>query len=310
MLSAVFDPTMILVALGAGVLAFAAGSIVGGTRNEGGRALLRGLEAGLLAVVGGVLAHGLVGTLLQLGGDTNGAGLAVGWFFLFVPGAVDTVPALFGSQPLTQPDRLAWIALGVGAFAGAMDGIWKVHDWTGEGVLSALLDYTWGLAGTTISVLLHLVNLFWDGHVDEPRTGAHRYSGGFRFKGGYAVTLGPVMSNTGSGPGSSLYEHEMLHVWQNRAFGPFFSLSYVGWMVVMFVPGLVAGARASAVGRGIEDYCYVSNPWEVWAYSHGGGSHTSPGSLALSGGTLAAVAVPYYLVLLAVYAVVVWSVWL
>lgn len=88
----------------------------------------------------------------------------------------------------------------MGYFAGLMDGMWWIHDWKGPGVLTFLLDYIWGLAGTTIGALLHLVDLFWGDHVDEPRHGAHRYESGFRFKANYAVTLGSVLSDNTHGP--------------------------------------------------------------------------------------------------------------
>jgi hypothetical protein len=158
-----------------------------------------------------------------------------------------------------------------------IDGLWRIHRWKGIGTLAFLLDVTWGLAGTTNACLLHFFNLAWAGHADEPRRGAHRYRRGFAFKKGFALTQGAVMSNTDSGPGSALYAHERVHVWQNRTFGPLYTLTYLGWMLLMFIPGIIAGIVARAgVGTGIERYCYFNNPWEAWAYRTGHRHGASP----------------------------------
>jgi hypothetical protein len=282
-----------------GVLALAAfhlGSFVGSIKGEGGRSLLRGLEAGLLAFIGGFLARSLVCLLLGGKEGPSGAGLAVGWFFFLWPGVVDSVAKLASAQPLTAPGPLLWIAAAVGALAGMMDGLWKVHRWRGLGVLTFLLDMTWGLANTTNGILFHLVNFVWAGHADEPRSGAHRYRSGFRFKSGFAVTQGSVMSNMGQqGPSSGLFAHENTHVWQNRIFGPIFTLSYLGWMVVFFLPGLIAGAVSGVgVGAGIEQWCYYNNPWETWAYRVGAGPrHPNRGPLVWSDLVVLLVSIPF-----------------
>jgi hypothetical protein len=82
------------------------------------------------------------------------------------------------------------------------------------------------------------------------------------------------MSNLSDAPGVDRYPHEMMHVWQNRLFGPFYTLTYIGWMVIWFIPGAIAGLIAKkstgtgrvGLGRGIERWCYFNNPWEVWGY--------------------------------------------
>jgi hypothetical protein len=82
----------------------------------------------------------------------------------------------------------------------------------------------------------------------------------------FAFTQGNVMSALPDGPDTGLYNHEQTHVLQNRLFGPFFVLSYLGWMVLMFIPGLIAGAISAGVAAGIERFCYFNNPWEAWGY--------------------------------------------
>ncbi len=260
----------------AAVLAFVLGSIVGGVKGEGAVAMLRGLEAALLAAIGALLASVFTGLLLMLMGVETGPRLFIGWGFFLWPGAVDSGPAIFGKGPYaTAPDVLLWFARVVGAFAGMLDGIWKIHRWKGPGVATFLLDYTWGLAGTLNGCLFHLINFAWAGHANtsaDERQGAHAYARGFAFKSGFAVTQGCVMSNmSGYGPGSTLFRHENVHVWQNRAFGPFFTLTYLGWMAVMLIPAMIASAiTKTAVGDGIQAWCYWSNPWEAWAYAAAG----------------------------------------
>lgn len=47
-----------------------------------------------------------------------------------------------------------------------------------------------------------------------------------------------------------------------------FTLTYLGWMVVWLIPGMVAGAVVKAgVFHGVEKWCYFNNPWETWAYA-------------------------------------------
>ena len=132
-----------------------------------------------------------------------------------------------------------------------------------------LLDVTWGLAGSTNGCLLHLINLAWARGQDNPRSGAHRYFNGFRVKAGYAITLGSVMSNLPA-HADSLVPHELLHVRQNRLFGPFYTLTYLAWMAVMLPPAVAAGLLKGRVLQTVEDWCYLNNPWENWAYTSGG----------------------------------------
>ena len=244
------------------------GAIVGAVKEQDARALYRALEAALLAFIGGFLARTFINLLLGLADYSPGAGLAIGWGFFLWPGLIDTIPFLAGKQVLTKPDVLLWIAAVVGGATGMMDGIWRIHDWKGLGWLSFPLDVTWGLAANTNALLLHVVNFAWAGHADEPHKGAHRYNSGFRVKGSFAFTQGSVMSNLSDPPGVPLYNHERTHVWQNRCFGPLFILSYVGWMITWFIPGLIAGGIVGAGPfQGVEKWCYFNNPWEAWGYA-------------------------------------------
>jgi hypothetical protein len=230
-------------------------------------ALLNGLESAVLTIVGGLLARGVVSVLLTAADDPDKAAKAIGWAFFLVPGMVDAVAGLAGERLLTTPGALMWIATTVGAFAGLMDGVWKIHDWKGLGWLGFPLDLTWGLAGTTLGGLLHLINFSWGDHAEDGRSGSHHYQSGFRLIDDFAFTQGSVMSNTKAST-TTQYKHEMVHVWQNRIFGAFYVLSYLAWLVIWFVPGMFAGwIKGDGLGHGIKSYCYLNNPWEVVAYA-------------------------------------------
>lgn len=285
MMATIFEVGPLVFLAAFAVVAFVVALLVGllSVRETAGNAALRGLEAALLAFAGGLIARVFIGGLLAAADNSAAAGLAVGWGFLLWPGAVDTVIKIFGGgSVLTTPDALMWIASAVGAFTGMMDGMWQIQRWRGPGVITFLADVTWGLAGATNGCLFHLFNFAWAGHATEPRSGAHRYQSGFRFMSGYAVTQGAVMSNMGGhSPGSSLFAHEATHVLQNRVFGPMFTLTYLGWMAVLLLPGLFAGlfSRALRVFETLQWWCYYDNPWEVWAYQLGGYRQHSNGML-------------------------------
>jgi hypothetical protein len=310
MLERVFDVPALLVCIGAGVLLFLIRLIVGIVRSDD-NAVVRGVEVGLTTLFGGFLAHTLVTIVLAIGHDSRGAVLATSWWFFLWPGAINTIPFLAGSDLPIGKDALLWLAVGIGSFVGMMDGLWRIHPWVGTGVLSFFLDVTWGLAGNVNASLLHLINFAWGEHSDEPRSGQHRYAKGFCVKSGFAFTQGNVSSSLPDAEGTSLYDHEHTHVWQNRAFGPLFILTYIGWMVVMFIPSLIAGAaRSVGLGEAIEDWCYYDNPWETWAYLVGAGPRVGRSVLIWSDGLVLAIAIPFFLASLALGLLFALRVWL
>ncbi|MGH9879963.1 MAG: hypothetical protein ACRD6N_00905 [Pyrinomonadaceae bacterium] len=299
----------------AGVVAFGLGAGIGAASlgdNQAG-ASLRGLEALLLAVIGGLLARLFVALLLSWGGDSPAAHIAVGWGFFIVPGAVDTIAWLATGEVATSADFLVWMATAVGAFTGLMNGFWRIHDWKGVGWLAFPLDVTWGLAGATTGSLLHLINFAWAGHADETRYDAHRYLSGARLKSNptpFALTQGPVMSSLRDGPGIPLYHHERTHVWQNRVFGPLFSLSYLGWMALWVIPAAIA-AIVTKDKEAFDSWCYFNNPWETWAYLVGAGPRTGPGRPKLVWGDLVILllSIPFFGGFISLFIWIVLQVW-
>lgn len=272
-------PTLIFYGSAGGV-AFILGLIIGLVKGDGGESLLRGLEAFLLSTIGAFLSAGFINLMFYLGRSQRAAGLAIGWGFFLVPGLIDSIRAIWSSVPwATSPQVLTWCALSIGAFGGMMDGIFRIHRWKGFGVLTFLADYTWGLVGSFLACLIHIVNTGWGDHSDHEREGGHLYKSGFRLAGGFAHTQGNVMSNMGeSGPDSGLGKHEKTHTLQNRIFGPFFVLGALAWAVIMFIPGMIAGGASNdaTVGDGIFSFCYRNSIWEAWARAVGGQTLSAP----------------------------------
>jgi hypothetical protein len=101
------------------------------------------------------------------------------------------------------------------------------------------------------------------GKPNERRLWYVRYDGGFNLKKGFDFTEGDAMS------GNNVESHEATHVIQHFLFGPIYPLSHAAWVVLMFLPGLIAGgiAKHRNVGQGIVDFTYFNNPWEVIAYA-------------------------------------------
>jgi hypothetical protein len=314
MIERIFSIDALILLFSLSIVAMSIAAIAGVVWREDSRALLRAGEAALLAFTGGLLARSFISILLSLGKDSPQAGLAIGWGFFLWPGAIDTVAGIFGARLVTTPAALLLIATFVGAFTGMMDGIWKIHPWDGVGWLSFPLDVTWGLAGSTNASLIHLFNFAWAKHGEETRNAAHRYKKGFAFKPGFALTQGSVMSSLDTAPGYPLYFHERTHVWQNRGFGPFFTLTYLGWMALMLIPGAIAGlVTGQGLGQGIEKWSYFNNPWEVWPYeiqkAHGDNFRDTQGVLIWDPLVVIPVALFFFLGVCSLLLLIVNTVW-
>jgi hypothetical protein len=239
-------------------------------KGDGAAALLRALETLFTGAAGAFLAHAFIYLMLAAGHHSDVAVTLTSLFFFIWPGLVNVVALLTVHHPVIGEASLLWIALAVGGLVGVMDGLWATHRWLGLGIFGFGLDVTWGLGGSTNGVLLHLINTFITTHADGPaeiRQEVHRYIQGFYLKVDFAFTQGAVMSDmNGWTPGSDLFEHESLHVWQNRILGPLYWFSYAAWMLVTLIPSLIAGLIGGAVGDAVQWWTYYNNPWEVMAY--------------------------------------------
>jgi hypothetical protein len=130
-----------------------------------------------------------------------------------------------------------------GAVIGAVNGLvggWRgIYDWRSRrGVLAFGTDSTWALATTAAAVFSHLVagiSAVAGGPTRyvaalSHRQGRHVYTGGFRPRAGFVVTLGNVVSGAGdlSQPRQVqlVTDHEQVHINQARALGPAYPVVY------------------------------------------------------------------------------------
>ena len=186
----------------------------------------------------------------------------------------------------------SWIGLemftgAVGAANGLVSGATGIYDWRDRrGWLAFLLDSTWALVGTATSLVLHVVQRFrptptYRGDLSY-RFGAHLYERGFALKKGYAFSTGNIVSNAGGNIGLDgegrparrlrfVKNHEVLHVWQNRTFGPLFQLVYGAWMLLGGFWAIIVWARLRTdLAKLVETASYFNNPFEYWAYRRDG----------------------------------------
>jgi len=199
-------------------------------------------------------------------------------------GVVGAVLGTLAGLPVGMPAIGAVVA---GA-NGLISGWRRIYPWEKKAGLSGfLLDSTWGLVGVTGGLVVHGLQAVLPSARYRPdlseRSGAHVYEGGFAWHPKFTVTTGNVISNAGSHHGVDLstpqglrtwqflQDHEMLHVWQGRWFGPLMPLVYGVW-------GLLAPLWAVKVWRKekrdlwqlVVTAAYYNNPFETWAYRKDG----------------------------------------
>jgi hypothetical protein len=174
----------------------------------------------------------------------------------------------------------------VGGCNGAISGWRRVYDWRRpSGIAAFVLDSSWGLVGTAGALVVHGLNRLRPRGGDycaglSVREGRHVYASGMHTKRGFALTLGNAVSNAGGRAGLDatsdaaerrrrfVRDHEGLHVWQNRWFGPLYPIVYGGWMAAGAVAGTVVWLRHRSESwyRLVETAAYYDNPFEYWAY--------------------------------------------
>jgi hypothetical protein len=195
------------------------------------------------------------------------------------------VGGAFGSRVLRVGIPLAIVAGANGAISG-----WRgVYDWkTPKGVGAFVLDSTWAGATTAAGVVANAVGMLqrdsgYHASLSE-RQNRHVYARGLQLRKGFATTFGNVVAGAGdlSRPRRAklVTDHENVHAWQARWFGPAYPALYAGWMA----GGAAAGAAVWATMRRderlfkvVESCAYYLNPFEWWAYSRD--DHWPPGGI-------------------------------
>jgi hypothetical protein len=180
---------------------------------------------------------------------------------------------------------LAWPGAAVGALNGALGGWRGTYAWRRpSGVAAFVLDSTWAFATTTAAQVTHAVAAVQPrrgGYLDalSRRANRHVYARGFRLRRGFLITIGNTVHGAGEHAATSprrrrvVTDHEDVHVWQGRWFGPLFPLLYGGWLVAGGAVGAGVWAtrrRAEPFAQVVETCAYYLNPFEWWAYSRDG----------------------------------------
>lgn len=234
-----------------------------------------GVEAGCLTMLGLVLARGFISLLLHFAPapDTSAGKNAFGLIllgFLFFPPfiLIEIIVWICGRRFFSTRIGLLTVASIIGAFTGFMDGGRQIH--RASGLFPFPLDVTWGLSGSCNASFVHCWN-FADGtYVESTRDDSHQYTDGFRIEKNAVFTQGSVMSNYKP----TLFDHELLHAYQSRVWGPLFTVGYLLWMAITLLPGLLVGAVVGVGSDGLRLWTYENNPHETLAYVLGGSRNT------------------------------------
>ncbi|MGH2476500.1 MAG: hypothetical protein ACRDIL_14675 [Candidatus Limnocylindrales bacterium] len=167
----------------------------------------------------------------------------------------------------------------VGGLNGAVCGWRQTYQWRSpRGIVAFVLDSTWAFGTTAAALFSHAVGAVRGDpqYHDElsRRQNRHVYGRGFQPRKGFATTLGNVVGGAGDlsrGRRRQLItDHEDVHVWQARWFGPLFPVLYVGWAIGAALIGVVVWVgrrRGEPFAKVVESCAYYLNPFEWWAYS-------------------------------------------
>ena len=199
--------------------------------------------------------------------------------------AVGALGAVFASA-VGAPLGFAVPFAVVGAANGAIAGWRQIYDWKcTNGFVAFALDSTWSAPMTAAGLVSQVLGIV-RGRPDYDPTLSRRanrqvFRRGFVPRPGFVITVGNVVSGAGdtSVPRRRrlITDHEDVHVWQARWFGPFYPLLYGAWMVGGGAAGMVLWVtrrRGDAFTKVVESCAYYLNPFEWWAYSRD--SHWPP----------------------------------
>lgn len=172
------------------------------------------------------------------------------------------------------------VVMAVVAGINAAIGGWRgVYGWRRRsGWLAFVLDSTWATLPVAVGLLTHVVALVsrrpgYEASLSR-RQHRHVYRRGARLKPGFALTIGNVISGAGNVDGPRrrklITDHEAVHVWQARWFGPLYLPIYGLWAAAAAVFGValwLGPRRGQRLGKVVESCAYYLNPFEWWAYS-------------------------------------------
>ena len=198
---------------------------------------------------------------------------------------VAVVAAAASAQAINAPRPVVVAMVGVAAVNAVVSAVRGVYDITcSRGLVALIVDSTWALVMTAAAVVAHGVAAATAVMGRSPRFDAtasrgstmHIYRRGLVVRGGYAITLGNVVSGAGDMSVQSrhalVWDHERVHVAQARWWGPAYPVLYLSWMlwgtVRAGVCWVASGGRGGwlALVRGVDTAAYLRNPFERQAY--------------------------------------------
>lgn len=199
--------------------------------------------------------------------------------------AVAVVAAVALVQAINAPRPVGVVMVSVAAVNAVISAVRGVYDITcSRGLVALIVDSTWALVMTAAAMAAHGVAAVaavmgrspgYDATASRGST-MHIYRRGLVVRGGYAVTLGNVVSGAGDMSVQSrhalVWDHERVHVAQARWWGPTYPVLYLAWMLWGTVrAGLcwaATGGRGgwSALVRSVDTAAYLRNPFERQAY--------------------------------------------
>lgn len=165
---------------------------------------------------------------------------------------------------------------------GIISGQRQTYQWQSLlGWLAFFADSTWAIIGTAFTLLLLLLG-------SRSRTALYQraysrrqnrwiYEGGFGL-GGISQTFGllaritprqliPAEMGDPEVVFRAAVQHETLHIWQNRLFGPVLYGSYLLWLPFGALLGCLLGFFVKQpLLLSMWDMAYYNNPWETWAW--------------------------------------------
>ena len=167
----------------------------------------------------------------------------------------------------------------VGAANGVMTGWRRVYDWNcSNGLVAFTLDSTWSIPMTAAGLASQVLGVLrgrpgFDVSLSR-RSNRQVFQRGFVPRRGFAITIGSVISGAGDTANPRrrrlVTDHEDVHVWQARWFGPIYPVAYTAWMIGGGAVGMLVWAsrrRDDRFTKVVESCAYYLNPFEWWAYS-------------------------------------------
>lgn len=181
------------------------------------------------------------------------------------------------------------LGVAIGGINGAIAGYRGIYDWrSARGRLAFVLDSTWSMVSTGAGLVLLLASKVREASTGrtieyEPDLSFRRnrfvHRGGVVVRRGFAVTIGNVINGAADRRGELtegrrrlVEDHEEVHVWQERIFGPLYPVLYTGWFLGGVVVAVLRRGRRNTIrlADDIDNLAYYRNPFEWHAYSRAG----------------------------------------